>query len=42
MDLDCVEDQCDNCPEVVNTDQKDTDNDGFGDVCDDDKDEDGW
>jgi len=31
----------DNCPEVHNKDQKDTDNDGWGDRCDADDDEDG-
>jgi hypothetical protein len=29
---------CDNCPDVVNDDQADTDGDGAGDVCDDDVD----
>lgn len=33
-DQDGVIDDCDNCPDVANTDQVDTDNNGIGDVCD--------
>lgn len=37
-----VEDEgLDNCPNISNADQKDTDGDGKGDVCDDDDDGDG-
>lgn len=39
-DNDGIEDSVDNCPKTSNTDQKDTDKDGIGDVCDD-SDEDG-
>ena len=31
----------DNCPDVSNADQADSDGDGIGDVCDDDRDGDG-
>jgi len=31
---DCVGDECDNCPEDFNRDQRDSDSDGVGDVCD--------
>lgn len=31
----------DNCPDVSNADQTDTDRDGVGDACDDDDDDDG-
>jgi type IV pilus assembly protein PilY1 len=34
-DSDSIEDNSDNCPNTSNTDQADTDNDGIGDVCDD-------
>ncbi|MGB0591564.1 MAG: MopE-related protein [Myxococcota bacterium] len=41
LDGDSVEDQLDNCPEVYNEFQVDTDEDGAGDVCDQDDDDDG-
>ncbi|MEM9679293.1 MAG: choice-of-anchor B family protein [Bacteroidota bacterium] len=41
FDSDTIIDSLDNCPAVANTDQLDTDNDGFGNVCDDDDDNDG-
>lgn len=40
-DLDGVLDKNDNCPLMANADQKDTDGDGVGDVCDSDRDGDG-
>eukprot|EP00058_Branchiostoma_floridae_P009584 XP_002595072.1 hypothetical protein BRAFLDRAFT_90181 [Branchiostoma floridae] len=33
-DGDCVEDASDNCPNVSNTNQQDSDMDGYGDACD--------
>jgi len=38
VDNDGIDDSLDNCPEVENADQVDTDNDGDGDACDDDDD----
>ena len=35
MDLDGIPDESDNCPEIPNTDQFDSDNDGIGNECDD-------
>lgn len=42
LDKDGVADSSDNCPDTSNSDQKDTDSDGSGDVCDLDDDEDGY
>lgn len=41
-DGDGVIDDADNCPDTANADQADMDNDGIGDVCDDDIDGDGF
>ncbi|MDC3181963.1 thrombospondin type 3 repeat-containing protein [Flavobacteriaceae bacterium] len=34
FDFDGIEDSKDNCPDVYNPDQMDSDGDGFGDICD--------
>ena len=34
MDGDTIFNNDDNCPTVANANQRDTDSDGFGDVCD--------
>ena len=39
-DGDGIDDNLDNCPSIYNPDQKDTDGDGLGDVCDDNPDSD--
>jgi hypothetical protein len=36
IDMDGIPNLCDNCPEMTNTDQVDSDGDGIGDRCDDD------
>jgi hypothetical protein len=42
VDGDAVSSFCDNCPNVPNRDQLDTDDDGIGNICDCDFDEDGY
>ncbi len=42
VDNDTILEGVDNCPALANTDQVDLDSDGLGDVCDDDRDGDGF
>jgi hypothetical protein len=42
LDGDGISDSIDNCQEIFNSNQTDTNQDGFGDECDDDDDGDGW
>ncbi len=42
LDFDGIEDAEDNCPDLSNPEQVDTDGDGLGDACDDDIDGDGY
>ena len=41
FDVDGVADQIDNCTDVQNSDQQDTDSDGYGNICDGDLNNDG-
>lgn len=41
FDSDSIQDDLDNCPNIANSDQKDSDTDGNGDACDTDADGDG-